>query len=83
MRIILGLIIVVVGALITIKSELILRAFGRVPFAERYLGTEGGSRLFYKLLGIIVSIIGFIITFNLMTALLNATIINWFNIGLQ
>ncbi|HEX9664853.1 MAG TPA: hypothetical protein VGA49_03465 [Patescibacteria group bacterium] len=65
MRIILGIILAVVGAVITIKSEALFRTFGRVPFAEKYLGTEGGSRLFYQLLGVLIIIIGFMFITNL------------------
>jgi hypothetical protein len=64
MNIILGLVIAVVGALITIKSEAMLNMFGRVAFFEKYLGTEGGSRLGYKLLGIAAFLIGVMIATN-------------------
>jgi hypothetical protein len=64
MNIIFGIIIAVVGALITIKSEAMLSMFGRVAFFEKYLGTEGGTRLGYKLLGILVFIIGVMIATN-------------------
>jgi len=65
MHIIFGLIIIVVGALIVIKSEAMLNAFGRIEFFERYLGGEGGSRLGYKLVGLIVIFIGFLIMSNM------------------
>ncbi|MDA3840578.1 MAG: hypothetical protein PF572_05830 [Patescibacteria group bacterium] len=58
MMFILGVILLIVGALIVIKSETMLEAFGRVDFFERNLSTSGGSRLGYKLLGIIVAILG-------------------------
>ena len=64
MNIIFGLIIAVVGALITVKSEAMLNMFGRVAFFEKYLGTEGGTRLGYKLLGILVFIIGVMVATN-------------------
>lgn len=57
----LWLIGVVGGALFVIKTEWFLNTFGRVEWAEAHLGTEGGTRLFYKLLGlfiIIVSMLG-------------------------
>ena len=65
MNILLGLIMAVVGAVITIKSEAILNMFGRVGFFEKYLGTEGGSRLGYKLLGILIFFLGILIATNL------------------
>ncbi|MDD5527935.1 MAG: hypothetical protein PHO56_03070 [Patescibacteria group bacterium] len=64
MNIILGLVMAAVGALITIKSEAMLNMFGRVGFFEKYLGTEGGSRLGYKLLGILIFFIGVMIATN-------------------
>jgi hypothetical protein len=70
MNILLGIIIAVVGALITIKSEAMLNMFGSVAFFEKYLGTEGGTRLGYKLLGILVFFIGVFVTFNLFNELM-------------
>ncbi|MDD4901609.1 MAG: hypothetical protein PHE24_00530 [Patescibacteria group bacterium] len=64
MNILLGIIMAVVGALITIKSEAMLNMFGRVAFFEKYLGTEGGTRLGYKLLGILVFLIGVMVMTN-------------------
>ncbi|PLX21499.1 hypothetical protein C0584_02420 [Candidatus Parcubacteria bacterium] len=58
MSFILGVIMLISGAMIAIKSEVILNAFGRMEFFERYLATSGGSRLGYKLVGIIIAIIG-------------------------
>ena len=53
----LWLIGVVAGALFVIKTEWFLNTFGRVQWAEDHLGYEGGTRLFYKLLGLIIIII--------------------------
>jgi len=64
MSIILGLVMAAIGVLITIKSESMLEMFGRVGFFEKYLGTEGGSRLGYKLLGILIFFIGIMIATN-------------------
>ena len=62
---ILGAIIMVIGALIVIKSESILNTFGSIGFFERHLGTEGGSRLGYKLIGILTFFIGVLIMTNM------------------
>ena len=72
-RIIIGLIIVVVGAIITIKAEWMYQNFGAIPSADKYLGTEGGTRLAYKLIGIFGTIIGFLIMTNLIGAVLMGT----------
>jgi len=69
-RIIFGLIIAAVGAVVTIKAEWIYQNFGPIPSADKYLGTEGGSRLAYKLIGILISIVGFLIMTNLIEAVL-------------
>jgi len=65
LHIILGLIGLVAGALITIYSEKMLSAFGRIPIFEKYLGFEGGSRLGYKLIGIFIFFIALLVLFNL------------------
>lgn len=64
-NIILGIIIIVIGVLIVIKSESILGFFGQIAFFEKYLGTEGGSRLGYKLTGILIIFIGTLIMTNM------------------
>ncbi|PIR13114.1 hypothetical protein COV49_03240 [Candidatus Falkowbacteria bacterium CG11_big_fil_rev_8_21_14_0_20_39_10] len=61
MNILVGLILIIVGALIVIKSEWLLDNFGRIGFFEQHLGTEGGSRLGYKLVGILTIFIGILI----------------------
>lgn len=65
MNIIIGLALAIVGALISIKSEAMMNMFGRVNFFEKYLGTEGGSRLGYKLLGVLIFFIGMMVMTNL------------------
>ena len=59
MRYIISIIGVVVGALIVMKSEKLYNALGPVPWAEQHLGSEGGSRLFYKLVGLGIIFIAF------------------------
>ena len=71
-RIIIGLIIVVVGAIITIKAEWFYQNFGAIPSADKFLGTQGGSRLAYKLIGIIGALIGFLIMTNLIGGIIIA-----------
>ncbi len=69
-RIVLGLIITAVGAIVTIKAEWIYQNFGSIPSADKYLGLEGGSRLAYKLIGVLISVIGFLIMTNLIQSVL-------------
>jgi len=71
MHIILGIIVIAVGAVITIKSEWMLANFGRIQFFEEHLGVEGGSRLGWQLLGILIIFIGIMIFANLIGGFLN------------
>jgi hypothetical protein len=71
MYIILGLIILVIGILIVVKAEAMLSAFGRIEFFERHLGAEGGSRLGYKIIGLIAIFIGFLIMTNMIGGFLS------------
>lgn len=65
MRIILGLIIIAIGTLIIIKTEGLLSIFGRIEFFEKHLGSDGGSRLGYKLIGLFIIFIGILVTTNM------------------
>jgi hypothetical protein len=40
------------------KTEWLVSNFGHVYFFEKYLGTEGGTRLGYKLIGLFIIFIG-------------------------
>lgn len=68
-RILIGLGMVVIGAFITIKAHAIYEALGPMAWAEEHLGTEGGSRLMYKLIGIGFCITGFLLATGLLTNL--------------
>jgi hypothetical protein len=57
---ILGIGGMVLGFLLVWKATWFLYNVGSVPFAEKYLGTFGGSHTFYKLLGILIILICFI-----------------------
>ena len=60
MQFILGAIILAVGFLIIFKAEWMLSNFGRIGFFEDKFGTSGGSRLGYKLVGIVFIFFGFL-----------------------
>jgi hypothetical protein len=63
-RILIGLLITALGVSLTFKTQWYMRILGRLPFAEKYMG-GGGTRLFYKLLGALISIIGIIVMTDL------------------
>jgi len=56
--IILGILIIALGIIMVIKSEGFYNAFGSISFFDRYLSTEGGGRLGYKLIGMFVIFLG-------------------------
>lgn len=58
-----------IGILMVRYSESMLRFFGRNWWAERKLGS---SRLFYKLLGVGVSIIGVFIATNIISDIMQS-----------
>lgn len=57
-QLIVGLLVAGAGFVLVWKADWFLRNFGSIPFAEKFLQTEGGSRLFYKLIGILFMIGG-------------------------
>jgi hypothetical protein len=65
MRIVLGLIILLAGAGMVMKTEFLVNNFGRIPFFDKYLGSEGGTRLGYKFIGLLVAFIGILMVTNL------------------
>lgn len=65
-QIIIGFVIVGFGFLIVRSANWFLHAFGRSAFFDRYLGAEGGTRLFYQLLGILVILFGFLYAFGIL-----------------
>ena len=60
----------VVGFLMVKKTDVVLSWFGRIPFAEDKFG-QGGSRFFYKLLGVIIVFIGIFISTNIISDILS------------
>ena len=64
-RILIGLMFVAIGFVLVWKTDWFQVNFGSIAWAEEKLGTSGGSRLFYKLIGILFVIIGFLAITNL------------------
>lgn len=60
-QIFLGIIIGTAGVFMVIKTEWLIDNFGRMAWFEEKLGTEGGSRLGYKLFGLLAIFIGIIV----------------------
>ena len=60
MKYVLGIIFIAVGFVIVWKSDWLMNNFGRIAWAEDKLGMEGGTRLFYKLIGIAIIVFSFL-----------------------
>lgn len=78
-RILLGLVIAIVGTLMVIKTPWFMSMIGRIDFAEKTFG-GGGTRFFYKLVGIIVAIFGIIVMTNLFEVLFGGFILSLFGV---
>ena len=73
-RVIIGILLVAIGTLLIFKSEWFYQNFGSIAWAENNLGTSGGSRLMYKLIGLVFIFVGMMVATNLFTGFLMATI---------
>lgn len=69
-----GIICVLVGSLLILKTEWFLENFGTIAWAEENLGTSGGSRLMYKLIGLAGIFIGFLLITNMFQGFLMGTV---------
>jgi len=65
MRIFIGLLMVAGGAILTLKANWIVSNFGYSEFAESNIKMYGGSRLLWKLIGIVTIFIGLLVITNL------------------
>ena len=63
-RILVGLAVAALGIFMTWKPDSVIGIFGRNEWGEKVFGS-GGSRSFYKMVGVLVTILGFIITTDL------------------
>lgn len=74
MKIIIGLLGISLGLLFAIKNEWFLHNVGRIASVEKYMGSFGGSRLFYQLLGVLIIIFSTLY----MTGLLQRMVVGFF-----
>ncbi len=54
MKYIIALMAIAVGVLMVIKTESIIQSIGTSDWAESKFGTAGGTRMMYKLIGILI-----------------------------
>lgn len=74
MRYIVGAFLVLIGAVMVVKSEWFYQNFGSISWAEEHLGTSGGTRLAYKLIGLVLIFFGMLLITNMIQGFLMATI---------
>lgn len=63
-----------VGSLLILKTEWFFENFGTIAWAEENLGTSGGSRLMYKLIGLVAIFIGFLLVTNMFQGFIMGTL---------
>ncbi len=74
MRYFFGALLVGTGVLLILKTEWFVQNFGTNAWAEANLGTSGGSRLLYKLIGLALIFFGFLLVTNMIQGFLMATL---------
>ena len=70
MRIIIGLLLFVCGILVTWKSEAVYQSMGPLAWAEDKMAGMGGSRMFYRLFGLGLSLVGVLVATDLISSLI-------------
>ena len=78
-RIIIGLLIMTSGVFLVWKTEFFYGILGSVDWADRTLG-GGGSRTFYKLLGVGIILIGVMVMTNLFELIIGGFIRSLFTV---
>ena len=73
LRVIGGLVLAGFGVLPVVKTQWFVENFGSIEWAEQNLGS-GGTWLFYKLLGVLLCIIGLLLATGLLGGLLLGTV---------
>lgn len=64
----------IVGTAIVLKTEWIIANFGASAWAEEKFGTSGGSRIMWKVIGIILIFFGFLVITNMIQGFLEGTV---------
>ncbi len=76
-QIFIGILIIALGSLMVYKTVWFIQMIGRIAWAERTFG-GGGTRLFFKLLGLIFVVIGIIIATDLSERIFGSIFIKLF-----
>jgi len=78
MRYFIGVLLVLAGLVLILKTEWFIQNFGTNAWAEAHLGYNGGTRLMYKLIGLAFIFFGFLAITNLLNAFLMGTVVKLF-----
>jgi len=71
MKFFLGLIGIAIGFLLIWKTDWLVNNFGRIDWAEQHISAEGGTRLFWKLVGIGIIFISLLYMFGFIEGILS------------
>ena len=74
MRYFIGIALVLLGVACVLKTEWFVQNFGLNSWAEEKFGMSGGTRLMYKVLGIIFIFFGFLAITNMIEGFLVGTV---------
>ncbi len=66
MKYFIGLLGIALGCLLIIKTEGFIESFGTSAWAEEHMGSNGGTRLLYKLIGLGIIFLSFMGMFGLL-----------------
>lgn len=69
-----GVILLAMGIGMVMKTEWLIQNFGTNAWAEEHMGFDGGSRLMYKLIGLVLIFFGFLLITGLFNGFLMGTI---------
>lgn len=78
MQYVAGILIILFGIALIIKTPWFLENFGHSAWAEEKFRTSGGTRTMFKLLGIVLIFFGFLLVTNMIGGFLNATVVKLF-----
>lgn len=81
MKYIIGLIAIAFGTIFIVKTEWFIENFGTSSWAEEHMGTSGGSRLLYKLIGLVIIFLAMMGVTGLLGGFIMGTIGRLFTFG--
>ena len=70
MRFLIGLIGIAIGFLTVWKANWLVQNFGYIDWAEKHISPEGGSRLLWKFIGLIIIFISLLFMFGMIEGII-------------